>query len=166
MRATVRVQKKNPKAKLVANDAAKKELLSLMQQENVRFLRLQFTDILGVVKNVEIPQNQFAKALDNEILFDGSSIEGFSRIQESDMLLYPDPTTFRIFPWQERGGKVARMICDVYNPDHTPFAGCPRLALKKVVQEALDLGYTMAVGPEAEFFLFLKHHMEQRPRTR
>src|SRR3989338_183378 len=156
MRATVRVQKKNPKAKLVANDAAKKELLSLMQQENVRFLRLQFTDILGVVKNVEIPQNQFAKALDNEILFDGSSIEGFSRIQESDMLLYPDPTTFRIFPWQERGGKVARMICDVYNPDHTPFAGCPRLALKKVVQEALDLGYTMAVGPEAEFFLFLK----------
>lgn len=132
----------------------KNELLKIMKQENVRFLRLQFTDIMGVIKNVEVPERQFEKALNNEILFDGSSIDGFSRIEESDMLLHPDLDTFRIFPWVEKGGKVARLICDVYNPDHTSFAGCPRLALKKVVEEAKDLGYTMAVGPEAEFFLF------------
>lgn len=125
-----------------------------MKQENVRFLRLQFTDIMGVIKNVEVPERQFEKALNNEILFDGSSIDGFSRIEESDMLLHPDLDTFRIFPWAEKGGKVARLICDVYNPDHTAFAGCPRLALKKVVEEAKDLEYIMAVGPEAEFFLF------------
>lgn len=135
-------------------DSTKRELLTIMKQENVRFLRLQFTDIMGATKNVEIPEKQFAKALNNEILFDGSSIEGFSRIEESDMLLYPDPNTFRIFPWIEKGGKVARLMCDVYNPDHTPFDGCPRIALKRIVKEAADLGYTMAVGPEAEFFLF------------
>ncbi|MEK7791158.1 MAG: glutamine synthetase beta-grasp domain-containing protein, partial [Deltaproteobacteria bacterium] len=114
----------------------KNELLRIMKQENVRFLRLQFTDIMGIIKNVEVPERQFEKALNNEILFDGSSIDGFSRIEESDMLLHPDLDTFRIFPWAEKGGKVARLICDVYNPDHTSFAGCPRLALKKVVEEA------------------------------
>ncbi|MBI4041632.1 MAG: type I glutamate--ammonia ligase [Deltaproteobacteria bacterium] len=148
---------KPTKTKILTDEATKKELLNLMKQENVKFLRLQFTDILGVVKNVEIPETQFAKSLENEILFDGSSIEGFSRIQESDMLLYPDPSSFRIFPWASKSGsRVARIICDVYHPDHTPFEGCPRLALKKVVQEAANLGYTMAVGPEAEFFLFQK----------
>lgn len=139
-----------------SQEAAKKELLAVMKEQNVRFLRLQFTDIMGKIKNVEIPENQFAKALNNEILFDGSSIHGFSRIEESDMLLYPDLTTFRVFPWVEKGGKVARLMCDVYNPDHTPFEGCPRLTLKKVVAEAQAIGYTMAVGPEAEFFLFQK----------
>lgn len=132
----------------------KKELLEVMKKEKIRFLRLQFTDIMGVVKNVEIPENQFEKALNNEILFDGSSIDGFSRIEESDMLLHPDIDTFRVFPWEERGGRVARLICDVYNPDHTPFDGCPRLTLKKAVKQAQEMNYTMAVGPEAEFFLF------------
>ncbi len=147
---------KKTKVSSTASENAKKEILAVMKEQNVRFLRLQFTDIMGGIKNVEIPENQFEKALNNEIMFDGSSIQGFSRIEESDMLLYPDPTTFRVFPWTERGGKVARLVADVYNPDHTPFDGCPRLALKRVVKEAEQLGYTMAVGPEAEFFLFQK----------
>jgi len=136
--------------------ASRKELLERMKKEKVRFLRLQFTDIMGQTKNVEIPENQFEKALNNEILFDGSSIDGFSRIEESDMLLYPDPATFAIFPWEEKTGRVARLICDVYNPDGTPFDGCPRLTLKKAMAEAKENTYTMAVGPEAEFFLFKK----------
>ena len=134
----------------------KKDLLDYMKKEKIRFLRLQFTDIMGINKNVEVPESQFEKALNNEIMFDGSSIDGFSRIEESDMLLYPDLESFRIFPWDEKGGKVARLICDVYNPDHTPFQGCPRLTLKRAAQEAKAMGYTMAVGPEAEFFLFRK----------
>ncbi len=155
---TMKTKKTIPaKVKTVTGDSTKKELLTLLKEQNVRFLRLQFTDIMGVIKNVEIPDVQFEKALNNEILFDGSSIDGFSRIEESDMLLYPDPATFRVFPWSERGGKVGRIICDVYHPDHTPFEGCPRIALKKVVGEAKALGYTMAVGPEAEFFLFQKN---------
>ncbi|MFH1727910.1 MAG: type I glutamate--ammonia ligase [Pseudomonadota bacterium] len=140
------------------------ELLKIMKDANVDFLRLQFSDILGVNKNVEIPERQFEKALKGEILFDGSSIEGFARIEESDMLLKPDLNTFRIFPWKEKGGKVGRIICDIYNPDHSPFVGCPRLALKKVVKEAQDLGYRMEAGPEAEFFLFLRNE-NNKPTT-
>ncbi|MBI2027645.1 MAG: type I glutamate--ammonia ligase [Deltaproteobacteria bacterium] len=132
------------------------EVLKVLRDEKVRFLRLQFTDILGMSKNVEVPESQFQKALDGEIMFDGSSIEGFTRIEESDMLLKPDYSTFRIFPWIEKGGRVARIICDVYNPDNTPFSGCPRLALKKIVQEAHELGFNLMAGPEAEFFLFQK----------
>src|SRR5947208_4499937 len=113
----------------------REDILKTMKTEKVRFLRLQFSDILGVNKNVEVPQAQFEKALDGEIMFDGSSIEGFSRIEESDMLLKPDYATFTIFPWSDDRGKVARIICDVYNPDETPFAGCPRLALKRVTEE-------------------------------
>ncbi len=131
-------------------------LLQILKEKKVRFLRLQFTDIMGQAKNVEVPEIQFQKALEGEILFDGSSIEGFSRIEESDMLLKPDLETFKIFPWEDQRGRVARLICDVYNPDETPFLGCPRLALKQVVEEAKELGYTMMAGPEAEFFLFLK----------
>ena len=159
-RITTAMKTKKPtptKAKPLTSDSKKKELLALLKEQNVRFLRLQFTDILGVIKNVEIPDVQFEKALNNEILFDGSSIDGFSRIEESDMLLYPDTATLRVFPWLAKGGKVARIICDVYNPDNTPFEGCPRTALKKVVAEAKALGYTMAVGPEAEFFLFQRN---------
>jgi glutamine synthetase len=131
------------------------EILKLADQEKVRFLRLQFTDILGVIKNVEIPRSQFEKALDGQILFDGSSIEGFTRIEESDMLLVPDLATFRINPWvNPDGSKVARMICDIYLPDGTPFAGCPRMTLKRQVEKAHGMGYTMVAGPEAEFFLF------------
>src|SRR3989338_1669598 len=107
-------------------------VLNVLKDEGIRFLRLQFTDIMGMTKNVEVPEGQFEKALNGEILFDGSSIEGFSRIEESDMLLKPDRDTFRIFPWVEKGGKVARLICDVYNPDDTPFVGCPRITLRRI----------------------------------
>ncbi|QZT35416.1 type I glutamate--ammonia ligase [Caldalkalibacillus thermarum TA2.A1] len=127
----------------------------MAEEENVRFIRLQFTDLLGTIKNVEIPVSQLPKALDNKMMFDGSSIEGFVRIEESDMYLYPELDTWMIFPWITDEGKVARLICDVYNPDGTPFAGDPRYVLKRVLKEAEELGFsTMNVGPEPEFFLF------------
>lgn len=129
-------------------------VLNALKKDKVRFLRLQFTDILGTNKNVEVPESQFDKAVDGQMLFDGSSIEGFVRIEESDMLLTPDLATYRIFPWEDERGRVARMICDVHNPDGTPFEGCPRVNLKRVVADATKLGYTMMAGPEAEFFLF------------
>jgi len=133
----------------------KAEILALAEREKVKFLRLQFTDILGTIKNVEIPNRQFAQALDGQVMFDGSSIEGFVRIEESDMYLRPDLSTFCIFPWSgPTGEKVARLICDIYNPDETPFVGCPRTTLKKVIAMADRMGVQMKAGPEAEFFLF------------
>ena len=133
------------------------EILKTVDAENVHFMRLVFTDIMGAIKNVEVPRSQFEKALDGQILFDGSSIEGFTRIEESDMILTPDLDTFQINPWTSPdGSKVARMICDIYMPDGTGFEGCPRLTLKRQVERAAKLGYTMVCGPEAEFFLFQK----------
>src|SRR2546426_5215268 len=129
-------------------------VLNALKKDKVRFLRLQFTDILGQNKNVEVPENQFDKAADGQILFDGSSIEGFVRIEESDMILKPDLDTYRVFPWEDERGRVARMICDVYNPDDTAFIGCPRVNLKRVIADATKRGLTMMAGPEAEFFLF------------
>ncbi|MGB9662923.1 MAG: type I glutamate--ammonia ligase [Moorellaceae bacterium] len=129
-------------------------VLKQAEEWGVKFVRLQFTDIFGVLKNVAIPVNQLSKALNNELMFDGSSIEGFVRIEESDMYLYPDPDTFVIFPWRPHEGTVARLICDIYNPDGTPFEGCPRNTLKRVLAEAREMGFIMNVGPEAEFFLF------------
>jgi glutamine synthetase len=132
-------------------------ILAECESANVRFMRLQFTDLHGVIKNVEIPRSQFEKALDGQIMFDGSSIQGFTRIEESDMLLVPDPDTFRVNPWTNLDGtRVARMICDVHLPDEAPFPGCPRLILKRQVARAKELGYTLVAGPEAEFFLFQK----------
>ena len=131
------------------------QIIKTVDKEGVRFLRLQFTDIMGVLKNVEVPRSQFEKALAGEIMFDGSSIEGFVRIEESDMLLVPDLDTFRINPWTSSdGSKVARLICDVYRPDGNPFEGCPRMALRRQVERAKKMGYTMVCGPEPEFFLF------------
>ena len=132
----------------------KNEVLALCKEKDVAFVRLQFTDIFGCLKNVAIPLGQLEKALDGELMFDGSSIEGFVRIEESDMYLMPDPETFLVLPWRPQQGAVARLICDVYNPDGTPFAGCPRNNLKKTIAEAEAMGFTMNVGPEAEFFLF------------
>jgi glutamine synthetase len=133
------------------------EILKAVEAEKVHFMRLQFTDLMGIIKNVEIPSSQFEKALDGQIMFDGSSIEGFTRIEESDMLLVPDPSTFRVNPWSNPdGSKVARMICDVYLPDGSPFPGCPRMALRRQVERAKKMGYSMVAGPEAEFFLFQK----------
>jgi glutamine synthetase len=134
--------------------AAKRDVLQLAEKFDVDFLRLQFTDILGVNKNVEVPRSQFEKALDGQIMFDGSSIEGFVRIEESDMLLHPELGTFRILPYDDEGGRVARLICDIRTPDEQPFAGCPRTALKRQIDRAAKLGYTMMAGCEAEFFLF------------
>lgn len=126
----------------------------MVRENDVKFIRLQFTDIFGTLKNVSITSDMLDKALNNQCMFDGSSIEGFVRIDESDMYLRPDPNTFAIFPWGSRSDTVARMICDVYNPDGTPFAGDPRYVLKKALKEAADMGYTLNVGPECEFFLF------------
>jgi glutamine synthetase len=134
--------------------AGKRDIVELAEQFHVDFLRLQFTDILGVNKNVEVPHSQFDKALDGEIMFDGSSIEGFVRIEESDMLLKPDLATFRILPYDDEGGRVARLLCDIHTPDGAPFAGCPRTTLKRQIERAKKLGFTMMAGCEAEFFLF------------
>jgi len=134
---------------------SKEDILKIAEEKNVKFIRMQFTDILGIVKNVAITVKQLEDALDNKIMFDGSSIDGFTRIQESDMYLRPDYDTFTIFPWRpEEGGAVARLICDVYMPDGTPFSGGPRNVLKEALKEAEEMGYDMNVGPEPEFFLF------------
>jgi glutamine synthetase len=136
-------------------EARKAQILERAERERVKFMRLQFSDILGTIKNVEVPDRQFEDALDGKTLFDGSSIEGFVRIEESDMLLKPDLGTFRIFPWNyNTGEKVARIICDIANPDGTPFEGCPRTTLRKVIATAAARGWIMNAGPEAEFFLF------------
>ena len=132
----------------------KADILKLAQENDVKFIRLQFTDILGTLKNVAITTSQLEKALDNKCMFDGSSIEGFVRIEESDMYLRPDYDTFAIFPWRPQQGRVARLICDVYKPDGTPFEGDPRYVLRKALKEAADMGFTFNVGPECEFFLF------------
>jgi glutamine synthetase len=132
----------------------KEGIIQMVEDEDVEFIRLQFTDILGNFKNVAITASQLEKALDNRCMFDGSSIEGFVRIEESDMYLYPDIDTLEIFPWRPQQGKVARLVCDVYRPDGTPFIGDPRYILKKVVKQAEDMGYIFNVGPECEFFLF------------
>ncbi|MCY7522259.1 type I glutamate--ammonia ligase [Paenibacillus larvae] len=138
---------------MVAN-FTKEDILRIAKEENVRFIRLQFTDLLGTIKNVEIPVSQLPKALDNKMMFDGSSIEGYVRIEESDMYLYPDLNTWVVFPWVTEN-KVARLICDIYMPDGSPFMGDPRQILKRALQEAEEMGFTdMNVGPEPEFFLF------------
>ncbi|MCR4925135.1 MAG: type I glutamate--ammonia ligase [Clostridiales bacterium] len=132
----------------------KEEILKKAKEEDVKFIRLQFTDILGCLKNVAITVSQLEKALDNKCTVDGSSIEGFVRIEESDMYLRPDYDSFIIFPWRPQLGKVARLICDVYLPDGTPFIGDPRYVLKKALKKAADMGYDFDIGPECEFFLF------------
>src|ERR1700693_6196681 len=147
------------KAKILKFDAAgpglsKPEILKVCNAENVRFMRLQFTDILGIIKNVEIPRSQFEKALDGEIQFDGSSIEGFTRIEESDMNLVPDLNSFAIYPWAHNGGgEVGRLICDIYTSDSSPFGGCPRMTLKKQMDKASALGYVLVAGTASELIL-------------
>lgn len=136
------------------NKFSKADIIRLVQDEGVKFIRLQFTDIFGTLKNVAVTDKQIERILDRGCMFDGSSIEGFVRIEESDMYLKPVLDSFTIFPWRPQQGKVARFICDVYRADGTPFEGDPRYVLKKVLKEAEALGYTMNVGPECEFFLF------------
>ncbi|MEG1845363.1 MAG: type I glutamate--ammonia ligase [Oscillospiraceae bacterium] len=130
----------------------KEDVLRIAKEQEIKFIRLQFVDIFGQLKNVAITRSQFNKALNNECMFDGSSIEGYVRINESDMYLRPDYNSFVVLPWKDG---VARLICDVYCTDgETPFMGDPRNVLKKVVKTAADMGYSFNVGPECEFFLF------------
>lgn len=131
-----------------------KDVVQLAEAQAVRYLRLQFTDILGVNKNVEIPASRLEKALAGDIVFDGSSIEGFVRTIESDMLLRPDLSTFRVFPWGPPDQRVGRLICDIVLPDGTPFPGDPRGVLRRQLARAAERGYTLHTGVEMEFFLF------------
>ena len=137
------------------NNYTKEDIIRLVEDEEIEFIRMQFVDIFGQLKNVAITASQIEKAVNNQIMFDGSSIEGFTRINESDQCLYPDLNSFTIFPWRPSQGKVARLICDVYNPDGTPFVGDPRGVLRRVLRRAEDMGFdTFNIGPELEFFLF------------
>ena len=139
----------------MAKTITREEILKTIKEENVKYIRLQFTDITGTIKNVEVPVSQIDKVLDNNMMFDGSSIEGFVRIEESDMYLYPDLNTFLVFSWDSEYGKVARFICDVYTVDRKPFAGDPRGNLKRTLERMNKLGFdTLNLGPEPEFFLF------------
>ena len=142
----------------------KQDIIRLVEENNVEFIRLQFTDVFGTLKNVAITAKQLEKALDNKCMFDGSSVDGFVRIDESDMYLYPDLDTFSIFTWRSSSGRVARLICDVYRPDGVPFQGDPRGVLKRVLRKAVSMGYNFCVGPELEFFLFHTDE-EGRPTT-
>ena len=133
---------------------SREDIIKLVEEEDVEFIRLQFTDIFGNLKNLAITAGQLGKALDNDCMFDGSSIEGFTGVEESDMYLHPDYSTLEIFPWRPQQGKVARLICDVYRPGATPFEGDPRYVLKRAIREAEEMGFTFRVGAECEFFLF------------
>ena len=144
---------------------SREKILKIAEEKNVEFIRLQFVDILGIIKNVAITIEQLPEALDGQIMFDGSSIEGYTRIHESDMYLKPDYDTFAIFPWGTSGGCTARMMCDIYLPDGEPFVGCPRGTLKRAMAEAEEMGYEMFAGPEPEFFLFEKDK-EGNPTTK
>jgi glutamine synthetase len=132
-----------------------KEILASVEEQQVEFINLQFTDIVGMVKNVTIPVAQLEDCLDHGVWFDGSAIEGFARIAESDMFLVPDLESYAVIPWdQDAGFTTARMICDIYTPDGKPFAGDPRHVLKLALEDAAKIGYVYNVGPELEFFLF------------
>jgi glutamine synthetase len=133
---------------------SKEDIIRIVKDEDIEFIRMQFTDIFGQLKNVAITASQIEKAVNNQIMIDGSSIEGFCRIHESDQYLWPDLDTFAILPWRPQLGKVARLICDVHNPDGTSFVGDPRFVLKTMLEKAASMGYTFNVGPECEFFLF------------
>lgn len=132
----------------------REDIIQMVEEEDVEFIRLQFTDLFGTIKNVAITVNQLEKALDNNFKFDCSSIEGFVKILGSDMYLHPQLDTFVIFPWRPQQGKVARLICDIYNVDGTPYEGSSRYVLKKVIEQANDMGYKLKASPECEFFLF------------
>ena len=150
--------------RVTMNNYTKEDIIRLVEEEDVEFIRLQFTDLFGNLKNIAVTASQLDRVLSNKCMFDGSAIEGFARVEESDMYLYPNLNTFEIFPWRPQQGKVARLMCDVYHPNGEPFEGDPRYVLKKVLKEAADMGYEFHVGPECEFFLFHTDE-EGRPTT-
>jgi len=138
----------------MARSITREEVLKRVKDEGVKFISLQFTDIMGTIKNVTIPAERLEEALDKGMWFDGSSIEGFARICESDMVLIPDPNTYCILPWEPEERKKARLICDVYTPKAEPFEGDPRYILKRALKKAEEMGFTYNTGPEVEFFFF------------
>lgn len=148
-----------PVKAIVNNKDDIKEVLSMAKRDKVAFVDLQFSDFIGNIKSSTIPVYNFADALARGIWIDGSSVEGFARIHESDMFLMPDPSTYSLLPWRNNveSGRVARVICDVYKPNHEPFEGDPRNILKRVLAEAKSTGYEFFTGPECEFFLFPKN---------
>ncbi len=152
--AAGRVWSKTGKSQKGADMYTKQEILDMVDEEGIEFIRLQFTDVFGTLKNIAVTAGQLEDVLDHGCLFDGAAIAGFTDLEDSDLMLKPDLDTFVIFPWRPQQGKVARFICDVYNPDGTLFEGDPRFILKKTVKEAEAMGYTFNVGPECEFFLF------------
>jgi len=141
------------KKRFGGNGMTAEEVLKKVKEEGIKFIRLQFTDINGTIKNVEIPSEELETAFEKGIMFDGSSIEGFVRIEESDMYLRPDPDTFAVLPWTSENIKSARLICDVYTPDGKPFEGDPRYRLKVVKEKAEKMGFSVFAGPELEFFI-------------
>ena len=147
----------------MTKEEAIKEVLEKAKKDKVKFVNLQFTDILGTVKTVTIPVRLVEDSLRKGTWFDGSSVQGFTRIHESDMYLMPDPSTYAVIPWHEGELKSARLICDVYTADGKPFEGDPRYILKKVLKEAADMGFKFCTGPEPEFFLFKKDNGEIKP---
>lgn len=147
----------------------REDIIRRVREDEIDFISMQFTDVFGRMKNVSISSAQIEKALDNKIAMDGSSIEGFTRIHESDQYLYPDLNSFAILLWHKEHGKVARLICDVYNPDGTPFEGDPRYVLKRVLKKAESMGFTFNAGPSASSFCLRKINTESPPpklRTR
>lgn len=141
----------------------REEILKFIESEKIKFIRLQITDINGLLKNVEIPWDELRNSFEKGTMFDGSSIEGFVRIEESDMYLKPDPSTFTIYPWTDKGYKSARLICDVYNSNGTPFEGDPRYRLKLALDNLKKNGFSAYVGPEPEFFLLPKDPQTNKP---
>lgn len=136
------------------NAMTRQDVVRIARENDVKFIRLQFTDLFGALKNIAITIDHLETALDNQCMFDGSSIDGFARIEESDMFLYPDLDTFAIFPWRPQSGRVARLVCDVHGPDGHPFGGDPRNILRRSLRKASAMGYRLNIGLECEFFLF------------
>ncbi|MEJ2606281.1 MAG: glutamine synthetase beta-grasp domain-containing protein [Anaerolineales bacterium] len=137
-----------------------KEVLKKVKEDNVKYVCLQFTDVTGAVKSVDIPASRVEKALKEGVWFDGSSVHGFARIQESDMRLVPDADTYAVLPWSQPERRRARLFCDIYQPDGTLFPGDPRGVLKGVLQRIEDRGWKANMGPEPEFFLLRRNGQE------
>ena len=133
---------------------SKAEILQMVEEEDVEFIRLQFTDMFGALKNIAIPSSQLMRAMDNGYMIDASSVEGVLRSREMELYLHPDLSTFTILPWRPQQGKVARFLCDLYQEDGQPYAESPRSILKRAVEKAENMGYTLQMNPECEFFLF------------
>ena len=147
----------------MALTAEQQDVLEKVQRDQVNFINLQFTDLHGTVKSVGTPAHRLAEVLEKGSWFDGSSIQGFARIHESDMVLHPDPETYQVLPWKSPERRTARLICDIYRPDGEPFPGDPRHILRRAVEHAAELGYTYNCGPELEFFLLQKRNEQLRP---